>query len=272
MRTKIRVSTRLLFAIRNALSILAVLLILGCASATVTPEKVVAPATPVRPKRIVVYDFVVSPAEVRLNQSVVQRTFHSVQSSESPQHARLETAHAVAHDLASALVKDLQDLGFTVEKLPRGTAVPGNALILDGEFLNVDEGNQLKRLVIGFGAGASKIDTRVQVYQVTEGVPRRVLEFDVHVESGKLPGAAVTLGAGAVATGAVSATSAAAAGGLAGVKAHQSSLGALTDKAAEEIAAYLSQYFAKQGWISPDKAQVPKFATPAESDPSFSDQ
>jgi hypothetical protein len=48
---------------------------------------------------------------------------------------------------------------------------------------------------------------------------------------------------------------------MAGVKAHQSTLGALTDKVAEEITAYLSQYFAKQEWISPDKVQLPKFAT-----------
>jgi hypothetical protein len=46
-------------------------------------------------------------------------------------------------------------------------------------------------------------------------------------------------------------------------------MGALTDKTAEEITAYLSQYFAKQGWISSDKVRIPKFATAAQSDPSF---
>ena len=267
--TKVPITTRLLFAIRTAFELLAALLIVACASATVTPEKVAPPATPVRPTRIVVYDFAVSPAEVTLNQSIVHRTFRAVQSKETPQQSQLETAHAVAHDLADALVKDLQDLGFVVERRPRGTPVSGNVLIVDGQFLNVDEGNRLKRLVIGFGAGASKLDTRVQVYQVSGGTPRRVLEFETHVESAKMPGAAVTLGAGAVATGAVSAGSAAAAAGMAGVKAHQSRMGALTDKTAEEINAYLSQYLAKQGWISSDKMRIPKFATPAQSDPSF---
>ena len=123
--------------------------------------------------------------------------------------------------------------------------------------------------MIGFGAGASKLDTRVQVYQVSGATPRRVLEFETHVESAKMPGAAVTMGAGAVATGAVSAGSAAVAAGMAGVKAHQSRMGALTDKTAEEITAYISQYLAKQGWISSDKVRIPKFATPAQSDPSF---
>ena len=271
MRTETRLTTRLLFAIRTALELLASLLIVACASATVTPEKVAPPTTPVRPTRIVVYDFAVSPAEVTLNQSIVHRTFLAAQSTPSLKKSQLETAHAVAHDLSDALVKDLQNLGFTVEKHHRGTSVTGNALIVDGQFLNVDEGNRLRRLVIGFGSGASKLDTRVQVYQVSGGTTHRVLEFETHVESAKLPGAAVTMGAGAVATGAVTAGSAAVAGGLAGVKAHQSTLSALTDKSAEEITAYLSQYFAKQGWISSDKMQIPKFATPAQSDPSFPD-
>jgi len=270
-RTKAPSITRLLFAIRTVLELLAALLIVACASATVTPEKVAAPTTPVRPTRIVVYDFAVSSAEVKLNQSIVHRTLREVQSTGTPQKSQLETAHAVAHDLANALVHDLQELGFTVEKLPRGTPVKGNVLIVDGQFLNVDEGNRLKRLVIGFGAGASKLDSRVQVYQVSGGTPQRVLEFETHVESAKMPGAAVTMGAGAVATGAVTAGSAAAAAGMAGVKAHQSSMGALTDKTAEEITAYLSQYFAKQGWVSSDKVRIPKFSTPAESDPSFTE-
>lgn len=268
-RSKSPIVTRLLFATRTALELLAALLIVACASATVTPEKVSTPATPVRPTRIVVYDFAISSAEVTLNQSIVHRTFRAVQSNQTQQQGQLETGHAVAHDLSDALVKDLQDLGFTVERRPRGTPVTGNVLIVDGQFLNVDEGNRLKRLVIGFGAGASKLDTRIEVYQMTGGTPRRVLEFETHVESAKMPGAAVTMGAGAVATGAVTAGSAAVAAGMAGVKAHQSTMGALADKAAEEITAYLSQYFAKQGWISSDKMRIPKFATPAQSDPSF---
>ena len=97
------------------------------------------------------YDLAVSPAEVTLNQSIVHRTFRAVQSNETTDKSRLETAHAVAHDLAAAA-------------------------------------------------------------------------------------------------------------GMAGVKAHQSRMGALTDKTAEEITAYLSQYFAKQGWISSDKVKIPKFA------------
>jgi hypothetical protein len=264
VRTNPRITTKLLFAARTGLYLLAALLIIGCASATVTPEAVAPPVTAVRPARIVVYDFAVSSAEVTLNQSILQRTYRAVQPNEGSQPSQLETGHAVAKDLADSLVKDLQGLGFTVEKRQRGTRVTGNVLIVDGEFLNVDEGNRLRRLVIGFGAGASKVDTRLQVYQVSDGSPRRVLEFETHVESAKMPGAAVTMGAGAAATGAVTVGSAAVAAGMAGVKAHQSSMGALTDETSEQVTAYLSQYFAKQGWISSDKMRIPKFATPVE--------
>jgi len=263
------ITTKPLFAARTHY-LLTALLIAGCASATVTPERVAAPATPARPARIVVYDFAVSSAEVTLNSSILAQTYRKAESNEgSPPPSRLATGHAVAKDLSNALVKDLEGLGFTVEKLRRGTPVTGNVLIVDGAFLNVDEGNRLRRLAIGFGAGASKLDTRVNVYQTSDGVPHRVLEFGTHVESSKMPGAAVTMGAGAAAQGAVTAGSAAVAAGMAGAKAHLSSMGALTDETSEQITAYLSQYFAKQRWISSDKAQIPKYATPVN--PSFPD-
>jgi len=269
VRTSLPITTRPLFAARIHY-LLAALLLAGCASATVTPERVAAPVTVARPARIVVYDFAVTSAEVTLNQSVLAQTYRAVQANEgSPPPGKLATGHAVAKDLSNSLVPDLQRLGFTVEKLKRGTPVTGNALIVDGAFLNVEEGNRLRRLAIGLGAGASKLDTRVKVYQSSEGAPHRVLEFETHVESSKMPGAAITMGAGAAAQGAVTASSAAVAAGMAGAKAHLSSMGALTDETSAQITAYLSQYFAKQGWISSDKAQIPKFATPVN--PSFPD-
>ena len=269
MRTNLPITTRLLFAARTSY-LLAALLIAGCATATVTPERVAAPVTVARPARIVVYTFAVTSAEVTLNQSILAQTYRAAQTNEgSPPPGKLATGHAVAKDLSNALVPDLQGLGFTVEKLKRGTPVTGNVLIVDGAFLNVDEGNRLRRLAIGLGAGASKLDTRVKVYQSSDGAPHRVLEFETHVESSKMPGAAVTMGAGAAAQGAVTAGSAVAAAGMAGAKAHLSSMGALTDETSAQITAYLSQYFAKQGWISSDKAQIPKYATPVN--PSFPD-
>ena len=47
------------------------------------------------------------------------------------------------------------------------------------------------------------MDTQVQVLAPSRGAYRRVLEFDTHADSGEMPGAAITMGAGAAAQGAV---------------------------------------------------------------------
>jgi hypothetical protein len=169
-----------------------------------------------------------------------------------------QIGHETAQDLSDALVKKLTALGFNAEQLPRGTPAPDGALVVDGKFLNVDEGNRLRRLVIGFGAGASKLDTDVNVYQVSNGAPTQLLDFTTHAESSKMPGAAVTMGAGAAAQGGATVAAGAASAGIAGVKTYRSTVGFLADSTAKQIVAYFSQYAAGQGWISQDQAQKVK--------------
>ncbi len=161
----------------------------------------------------------------------------------------------MAKALAEELVRGLLDLGFAVERKPRGTPIRIRQLLIDGEFLDVDEGNRLQRLVIGFGAGASKIDTEVHVYY---GVRRRkLLDFKTHADSGKMPGAAATVGAGVAVTGAVTAATAATSAAAGAVKEYQSEVERMAAHSAQQAVAYLSTFFAKQGWIRPDQVKSP---------------
>ena len=84
----------------------------------------------------------------------------------------------------------------------------------------MDEGNPLNSLVVGFGSGAAYVQTQVQVYQAPDG--RKIMEFTTLSDSGKLPGAAPTLGAGAVLQGGVTAGMAVANATAAGVKTYRS--------------------------------------------------
>ena len=65
--------------------------------------------------------------------------------------------------------------------------------------------SRMRRLVFGFGSGASKFESLVSVYHGPE--QRKLLEFTALADSGKLPGAVVTLPAGAVIQGGLSALS-----------------------------------------------------------------
>ena len=48
---------------------------------------------------------------------------------------------------------------------------------IEGQFLTIDEGNQTRRLVIGFGAGASHVRIAVQVLETIAGQHRLVEDF-----------------------------------------------------------------------------------------------
>jgi hypothetical protein len=237
----------------------------ACSPASVTPETVAAaPVGSSRPNVIVVYNFAVSPSEVTLNQSVVQRIYRNVASPQTTQDEQHKVADQAAQALSDTLVTKLQGLGFTVQNQPRGTPAPDGAIVVDGQFVNIDEGNRLRRLVIGFGAGASKLDTDVQVNRVSGETQETLLSFKTHAESGKMPGAAVTMGVGAAAQGGVTAAAAAGSAGVGGIKTYRSTTEFLADNTADQIFNYLTEYFASQGWISLEQAKAAKIEQTAD--------
>jgi hypothetical protein len=68
-------------------------------------------------------------------------------------------AQAVADSLATRVVDDLRSLGLSAERAA-GTAPPAlNDVVIQGQFLRIDEGSQAKRFVIGFGVGATELKT-----------------------------------------------------------------------------------------------------------------
>jgi hypothetical protein len=247
--------------LRAELALLAAfaLILMSCAKATVSPEDTHSEVGTVpRPGKIVVYDFEVSAGDVTQNASPLQKVYRAVAKSDDEIGAeKLASGRAAAHDLSQDLVKQLSALGFDAENLPRGTPAADGDLIVDGQFLNADEGNRARRMIIGFGAGASHLETLVTVSHVSsEGRATEVLRFKTSGDSGKMPGAALTMGAGAAAQGSVAAAGAATTVTSAG-KVYSSQLSTLADKSSKQISAYLSQYFASQNWISSDRAQSP---------------
>ncbi len=62
-----------------------------------------------------------------------------------------------------------------------------------GEFLQVDEGNQLRRAIVGFGAGATEVLVQVAVYDLQQSRERPVLVYGTGTGSKPMPGAVVTL-------------------------------------------------------------------------------
>lgn len=201
------------------------------------------------PSRILVYDFAVSENEVREYQGIMRQE----PTVKDPAERERELGRSAADALALELVGGLQKLGFTVERVPRGTPVTGDDLLVDGQFVTVDEGNPLHRFVVGFGVGASKVDTQVQVYQGSD--QRKLLAFSTHSDSGKMPGTPVTFGAGAGIGGGVTAGTVLGNAASAGFSAYRSEVARMAANSGDQVFRYLSEFFAKEGWIQPNQVK-----------------
>jgi len=240
----------------------AVSLTLGaCASTVVKPEFEKTNLHLQRPERILVYDFAVSAREVTENQGPLQGMVNEFQSKSSYEHQR-EIADEVQKVAAEEIVEKLLALGLPAERAPRGAAVPAKSLAITGQFIDVDEGNKARRMVIGFGAGKSRVDMRVQMFgygldaaKPEDVSPVKLADFQTNADSGKMPGALVTAGAGAAAQGGMTAGVAAANVGIGGVKAYRSAMGQMTSRSADQAVNYMSEYFGQQGWIPSDKVK-----------------
>jgi len=226
----------------------------GCAKTGVTPTQVTwAPGRPA-PSKVLVYHFAVTPGQVRENQSIIQRAVRSG-SSTTPQKRNAQIGHQVSDRMTVHLVAGITALGLPAEVAALDRDAEIGEMQIVGQFLRVDEGNRLKRTVIGFGAGGSKVDVVTQVYYVTDRGARKMLEFRTHADSGKMPGAAVTMGAGAAAQGGVTAGVAAANVATGSIKAYKSEVDRMAAKSADEAVKYLGEFFQKQGWIRPGQVK-----------------
>jgi hypothetical protein len=220
----------------------------GCAGASVSQQSSQAPLVNARPSSVVIYPFAVSPSEVTMNQGIFQKAYVAM-SGTNQSDQQVQLADQTAQNVCVRVAANLTGRGITATCLNRGTPPTGdNVLIIDGDFTDINEGNRLRRMVIGLGAGQSTLDTVVQAYQKTDAGTQQVMDFSTHADSGYMPGAGITGPAGAAAGGATAAASLAVNVAAGGVKNVTSSTGYLADKTTTQIVDQVSAYYTRQGW------------------------
>ncbi|MGH7250634.1 MAG: DUF4410 domain-containing protein [Nitrospiraceae bacterium] len=231
----------------------------ACAKTVVQPLMETGELGLPRPPQVLVYTFAVSPTEVTENQSIIHEFMEShSDSGMTPEQRLREIGREATEAMADELVRGISELGLPARRAYKETAVPVNAIVVEGAFLDVDEGNRLRRIVVGFGSGAVRVDARVLVHQASPDGRAKLLDFMTHGDSGHMPGAAVTMGAGAAAQGAVTGGMVAANAAVSGVKVYRSEMEQMAARNAEQAVAYLSQFFAKEGWIIKAKVKEVK--------------
>jgi Domain of unknown function (DUF4410) len=155
----------------------------------------------------------------------------------------IELGHQLADSLAATLVQKIAAMGLPAQRISRDQVPPVDAVAVGGQFVDVDQGNRVRRMAIGFHQGQSRVAAQVQLYRVTgSAAASQLLDFTAVAESPPLPGAAVTMGAGAAVQ---------VAGAAAGAKELGDTVQRDADHLADTVANDLQSFFAKQGWTAP---------------------
>jgi len=65
--------------------------------------------------------------------------------------------------MSESLVADLQKAGFKAQRLGSTESKPTEGLLVSGVFTELSEGNQMRRALLGFGSGKSKMELYIMV-------------------------------------------------------------------------------------------------------------
>jgi hypothetical protein len=219
------------------------LVIAGCASTKVSNREQLVYGQLPRPSMIWVYNFAATSSDVPADSAWSGQFSEQSQSQE-----QIAEGRQVGSEIASQLVAQIQDMGMPAAVAVQGTMPQVNDLVIRGYLVSVDQGSAARRIVVGFGSGASELDVAVEGYQETPQGLRELGQGTVSSESGKTPGGALGL-ATLLAThnpaGLIISTGA----HLYGEKSGKSTVEGRAKQTAKKIADVLKQRFEEQGWI-----------------------
>ena len=233
------VAARQLPPLLMALAVLA-----GCASSDVTSRRSFEGEL-TKPARVVVYDFSATPQDVPAD-SVLAGQFARREAPQSEEEIAL--GRDLGSRVAKRLVETLNELGIPAERAADGAVPQLGDGVIKGAFVSVDEGSRLKRMLIGFGAGAAELRTVVEGYQLRETGLFPLGSAEIEAGGGKMPGVLAPVGVGAAAGRA--ATSAIVSGGANVVKeVGPESIEAASLRTAEEISKIVEEAYRKRGWL-----------------------
>ncbi len=256
---------------QNSIILVLSVVLVGCATVSVTPKGVeqsnpalvsdAIQAAPTVPTQVAVRDFTFSPSAVKENASPLHQASNLFRKS-SAKERRIAIARDTAAKLSEQTSKRLSKLDLPAARIPADSDAPlyENTLLVTGRLLKVDEGNRFTRIAFGLGMGESRLVTEVHVFRVMHSQRAEVLAFTTYADSGKMPGILLSMGAGEFLLGPITMITAVEDAASSGQKIYSSQIDYLAGKTADQMANYLSQYSADEGWIPLSKAKRVKLA------------
>jgi hypothetical protein len=224
----------------------AIVVAAGCASTKVANRQELVTGQIPRPNTIWVYDFAATPADVPADSALAGQYD---ENATPPTAKQIATGRQLGAEMAAELVKDIQGMGMSAAVADATTTPQINDLVIRGYLISVQQGSAAKRLVIGFGSGASELKTAVEGFQVTAQGLRKLGSGTVAAGGAKSPGAALGV-VGLVATGNPAGLIISTGMKVYGEESGSSKVTGRAKATAKEIADVLKKRFQEQGWIN----------------------
>jgi hypothetical protein len=103
-----------------------------------------------------------------------------------------QQAQHIVNLMSDSLVSDFQKAGYIAQRVAPGSESIGGGYLVKGVFTEVDQGNRVRRAVIGFGAGQVNMQLYVNVSDAAHPQDN-LYTLDKDDTSGKKPGAVITM-------------------------------------------------------------------------------
>jgi hypothetical protein len=220
----------------------------GCAKGHVQTTAIAATGPLPPPAHVVITDFTVSAGDVHLDNGI-GATLRRQAQGEGADQALAQSAADTQSALSETLAQKLSAYGLPVERLPASVVPPAGSLLVQGQIVAVNQGNRTRRTLIGLGAGRSSVTADAQLYYMANPAsPQFLQSFSGSADSGKMPGAAETMGVGAAA-GTLATSAAVTAASHTGAEMYRTGDAANAAKLADALARQIGLYAAAQGWI-----------------------
>jgi hypothetical protein len=141
-----------------------------------------------RPNRILVYNFVANSADMPADSSIAG----AVSTPPTPPTAeQSDTGRQRGALIAADLVADIQAMGLSAIQAGPGSSPQVGDGVIRGYLVSAQGGGAVKRFIVGFGSGASELDTVVEGYAMTPQGLRRLGSGTLSSSGGKTPGVVV---------------------------------------------------------------------------------
>jgi hypothetical protein len=227
---------------RVVLYLFALFFLAGCASTKVSDRQILVTEKIPRLNRILVYNFAATPADAP------EPANQPTEASTPQTPEQIQAGRQLGAQIATELAADIRAMGLPGEAAPIGTQPQMHDIVIKGYLLSVQEGSAAKRLTIGFGSGASELQTAVEGFQMTPQGLRKLGSGTVDAGGSKTPGAAVGV-AGLIATGNPAGLIVSTGMKVYGEASGSSTLEGRAKATAKEIADQIKPRFQQQGWI-----------------------